>query len=324
MNSRLALGIDLGTSNSAMALFAPGFGGPEVVETTQLVSAGRIAERPTLPSATYIPAAEEFSAAQLELPWAMPRRVVNGALARDTGTLNPDRLVVSAKSWLCFHQIDPQSPILPWRSEIAEQKISPVEASAEYMSHLLASFRHQRPQLSLDAATVVVTVPASFDEAARSLTLEAAARAGIPDAVLLEEPVAAFYSWISASHGEWRSQISPGDIVLICDVGGGTADFTLVVAVDRAGELGLERIAVGDHILLGGDNMDLALAQAARTEIERNGTRLDRWQFLSLVHGARSAKEKMLTDPAIETLPVALPSRGSSLFQTRASSKPVV
>ena len=230
----------------------------------------------------------------------------------------PDRLVTSAKSWLSNPHIDPKQRTLPWRSDSAEEKLSPFEVSRRYLQHLKDAFLHavhaQGRQWDLGDGQIVVTVPASFDEVARSLTAEAAEAAGLGNVTLLEEPQAAFYAWTARAGRQWRDAVAPGDIILVCDVGGGTADFSLIAVTDVGGNLELERISVGEHILLGGDNMDLALAYTLQARLEAEGKSLDAWQFLALVHAASRAKITLFEDTSLAEAPIAVPSRGSSLF----------
>jgi molecular chaperone DnaK (HSP70) len=251
------------------------------------------------------------------VPWDGEWGMV-GRFARDHGTLVPDRLVTSAKSWLSNPHVDPRDAVLPWGSEIAEAKVSPFEASRRYLSHLRNGFLHAEAaagrEWDLAPAQIVITVPASFDEVARHLTFEAAAAAGLPNLVLLEEPQAAFYAWTEQTGSDWRTQVGQGDVVLVCDVGGGTADFSLIAVTSDGGNLALERISVGEHLLLGGDNMDLALAYVLRARLEDEGKSIDDWQFLSLIQGARAAKVRLFSEPDLHEMAVSLPSRGSSLF----------
>lgn len=309
-----SLGIDLGTSNSVAALAPASAADISVVPVTQVVAPGTIAERELFPSALYLPHPDEFPAGSLKLPWKEDDSSLAGAFAREHGALVPDRLVTSAKSWLCQNHADRKGPILPWKSDLAEGKISPLEASRRLLEHLRENFVHSGGGTSLDQCEVVITVPASFDEAARSLTHEAAVAAGIEEPTLLEEPLAAFYAWLVGAGDLWRDQVQPGDIVLVCDIGGGTADFSLIAISENEGNLQLNRISVGDHILLGGDNMDLALAYTVRASLEAAGKTIDEWQFLALIHACRLGKEALLSDPEKEVFPISVPTRGSSLF----------
>ena len=325
MNVRFSVGIDLGTSNSAIAVGDIEGGDTKIVEIGQIVGPSQLGELPTLPSAIYVPHREEFPERSFPLPWNdAGEPAIVGQYARDRGALVPDRLVTSAKSWLSNPHIDPKQPILPWRSDITEEKLPPFECSRRYLQHLrdalLYAERSQARDWDLSEAQIVVTVPASFDEVARSLTADAAKAAGLGDVTLLEEPQAAFYAWTERAGRTWRNLVSHGDIVLVCDVGGGTADFSLIAVTDVEGSLQLDRVSVGEHILLGGDNMDLALAYALQAKLEAAGKTLDAWQFLALVHAASKAKITLFEDKALAEAPIAVPSRGSSLLAKTVST----
>lgn len=312
------LGIDLGTSNCAAAVATDD--GIASLPIPQPNQPGSIVESPTLPSALFLPLAEEFAEDSFRLPWGDMTTRVTGAFARERGPLVPDRHVVSAKSWLCHAAADREAPILPWQSDAPVEKCAPVEVSRLLLDHLLSAFRHAGHDPA--GAPVVITLPASFDESARALTLKAAHAAGIEDPILLEEPQAAFYAWTEQRGNAWREQVAPGDLVLVCDIGGGTADFSLIaVSDDGEGNLALERVSVGEHILLGGDNLDLALAHALKARIESEGASLDHWQFLSLVHASRAAKEDLFGDESLDDVPVAVAGRGSSLFGSTVSTR---
>jgi molecular chaperone DnaK (HSP70) len=318
-----AVGIDLGTTNSALAYLPLGEDGaaPRVMAVPQLVHAGEVADRALLPSYLYLPHPSELADEALRLPWmtpgGVPREVV-GELARAQGALTPIRLVSSAKSWLCHPSLDRRAASLPVGSPEEVPRISPLDASARYLAHLRAAWNAEMAKddaaLALERQAVTLTVPASFDAVARELTVEAARHAGLPDPVLLEEPQAALYAWVEAMGDGWRKLVRVGDLILVVDVGGGTTDFSLIAVVDRGGELGLERVAVGDHILLGGDNMDLALAHRLQQKLADAGKTIDRWQLLALTHGARQAKELLFADRAKMSVPVTVPGRGSSLM----------
>jgi molecular chaperone DnaK (HSP70) len=319
MTARFSLGIDLGTSNCAIALADLETDRTEVLPITQILAANQSGEKPTLPSALYLPHPDEFQSGSFPLPWnASGEPGIVGQFARDHGAMVPDRLATSAKSWLSNTHIDPRQSTLPWRSETVEAKLSPLEISRRYLEHLRNAFLHtvhdRGLQWELCDGQIVLTVPASFDEVARSLTAEAAAAAGLGNVTLLEEPQAAFYAWTARAGRQWRDAVTPGEIILVCDIGGGTADFSLIAVTDVAGSLELERISVGEHILLGGDNMDLALAYALQAKLEGEGKSLDAWQFLALVHAASRAKIALFEDPSLGEAPIAVPSRGSSLF----------
>jgi hypothetical protein len=323
--ARFSVGIDLGTTHTALAysdlaaerLSGEGAPRPAMFEIPQVTHPGTVASRALLPSFLYFPHASELPKASVGLPWDDERAFVVGELARNLGALTPVRVVSSAKSWLCHPTLDRRAATLPAGSPDEVPKVSPLEASARYLSHLReawnAVFAKKDAKARLEAQRVTLTVPASFDEAARELTVEAAKTAGLANVTLLEEPQAALYGWVRAMGESWRTLVRPGDLLLVVDVGGGTTDFSLIAVVDRDGELGLERVAVGDHILLGGDNMDLALAVALQGKLSAAGKKIERWQFLALTHAARQAKEALFADPRREAHPVSVPGRGSSL-----------
>ena len=313
------LGIDLGTTNSALAA-ASDDGVPVAQQIAQVVGPGEVAERPTLPSFLLLPSEHEVTAAQMQLPWSGPMRYSVGTFARERGAELPHRLVASAKSWLCNPAIDRTAQVLPFRGAQREgvvdeamaggERVSPVNASARYLAHLRAAWDDSNPDEPADEQEVLVTVPASFDPVARELTIVAAREAGFDHVTLLEEPQAAFYAYLAARGEAWRKDLKPGDVVLVCDLGGGTTDFSLIEVNDDGGNLTLERIAVGDHILLGGDNMDLALAALAQRGIDKP---LDALQQRALVFAARSAKEALLSDAPPKLVPISILGRGSKL-----------
>ena len=310
------LGIDLGTTNSALAT-ADGDQPARAHTISQVVGPGEVAERPTLPSFLLLPSEHEVAAAQLQLPWSGPLRYAVGTFARERGAELPHRLVSSAKSWLCNPAIDRTSQVLPFRGAQREldeamqggERVSPVNASARYLAHLRAAWDDANPDDPADEQDVLVTVPASFDPVARELTVAAAREAGFEKITLLEEPQAAFYAYLAARGDAWRTDLSPGDVVLVCDIGGGTTDFSLIEVRDEGGALSLDRIAVGDHILLGGDNMDLALAALVGKDLK-----LDAIQQRALVHLARGAKEQLLGDDAPASAAISILGRGSKLI----------
>lgn len=319
-----AVGIDLGTTNSALAYLPLGderdAPSPEVLPIPQLVHAGEIADRPLLPSYLYLAHPAELPAAALALPWdatAGDRREVVGELARAQGSLTPVRLISSAKSWLCHPALDRRAASLPAGAPDEVPRLSPLDASARYLAHLRAAWNQAvargDPALALERQVLTLTVPASFDAVARQLTVEAASQAGLPEPTLLEEPQAALYAWVDAMGDRWRKLVAPGDLILVVDVGGGTTDFSLIAVAEREGDLSLERVAVGDHILLGGDNMDLTLAHLLERKLSDGGRKIDRWQLVALTHSARQAKEALFADGALERAPVAIPGRGSGL-----------
>jgi Hsp70 protein len=326
MQHRFSLGIDLGTSNSAIALSEVDSDQTNIIEITQVLGPNQIGEKLTLASALYIPHPDEFPAGAFPLPWRTDTRgPIIGHFAREHGALVPDRLVTSAKSWLSNPHIDPRQRTLPWKSEISEEKLSAFECSRSYLEHIRESFcyavRNQGKDLDLSDGQVVLTIPASFDDIARNLTAEAAEAAGLGKVVLLEEPLAAFYAWTAQAGKDWRAHVRPGDIVLVCDVGGGTADFSLIAISEKDGALDLNRISVGEHILLGGDNMDLALAYGLRAKLEADGKSISDMQFLSLTHSAGKTKVSMLEDESMTEFPITVPTRGSSLLGKTVSTK---
>ncbi len=315
--SRFIVGIDLGTTHCALAYADSTLPDPAVLALPipQIVAPGTFESRPTLPSCLYLAAPAEFPAQALTLPWDPPKRQsVVGEFARHHGAATPMRLVSSAKSWLCHNGIDRTSPTLPFQSPEEVGKVSPVAASAAYLNHLAGVWSAAFPEAPLAKQDLYLTVPASFDAVARELTVQAAAEAGLPHVTLIEEPQAAFYAWLDASGDAWRKCLRVGDVVLVCDIGGGTTDFSLITVRDSAGQFELERIAVGDHILLGGDNMDLAIAALVAGRIaETGGMRLDAWQNRALALACRSAKEALLGEEARESVPVTVLGRGRSI-----------
>jgi hypothetical protein len=289
----------------------------EIQPIPQLINPGEIGEQSLLPSFIYIPGELDFPQGSTALPWDRKAHTVIGELARKRGAENPARQVSSAKSWLSYAAVNRTAPILPWRAPDEVQKVSPVEASARYLEYLRNAWDSQmakrKPELALAEHEVFITIPASFDEEARELTLRAAEQAGLSRVTLLEEPQAAFYAWIEAQGDNWRKQVHTGDLILVCDVGGGTTDFSLITVSERDGELALERVAVGDHILLGGDNMDLALARLMQARLEEQGHRIDTWQLQALWHQCRIAKEKLFANPKSQKEPITLLGKGTKL-----------
>ena len=317
---KYVIGIDLGTTNSALAYTeiksdADPFDAPDVrlMDVPQLVNPGEVRDEALLPSSLYVPAAADFPAGSLTLPWNPEPEFLIGRLAQKRGVENAGRLVVSAKSWLSHSGVDRTAAILPWNAPDGVRKLSPVEASSCYLDHLRRAWDSKMPDAPFAEQQVLVTVPASFDAVARELTLQAADRAGFRDVTLLEEPQAAFYAWIER-HKDWRERVKVGDLILVVDIGGGTTDFTLIAVTEHAGELALERMAVGEHILLGGDNMDLALARLIADQLTQKGTRIDNLQLHQLWQNCRVAKEKLL-EPGVRTKeqPVTILGKGTGL-----------
>jgi molecular chaperone DnaK (HSP70) len=310
---QFVVGIDLGTTNSVVAFTAANVAAPtplQVLDIPQLTGPGSVEARSLLPSFLYLPAAGEFAANALHLPWADSLDFVIGQFAQRRGAEVPARLIASAKSWLSHAGVDRTAPILPWGSPDDVQKMSPVDASTHYLAHIRGAWNAAFSSAPLEAQDVLLTVPASFDAVARDLTVRAARDAGLAQITILEEPQAAFYAWIDANGDHWRETVDVGDVVLVCDIGGGTTDFTLIAVREEHGSLGLERVAVGDHILLGGDNMDLALAHSVRERLAGAGTQLDPWQFRGLSLSCREAKERLLSDGKQSKHPIAVLGRG--------------
>jgi hypothetical protein len=329
MSSRFVVGIDLGTTNSALAYVDTGAGKDAKVTAfpiPQVVAQGTVEDRPLLPSFLYLPGDGEQPAGAMKLPWDAKRDYCVGEFARAFGSQVPTRLVASAKSWLCHPGVDRKAPILPHRApdpvpgaagSAGPRKVSPVDATTRYLKHLAEAWNHVIAKdvvaNRLETQDIVLTVPASFDAAARELTVEAARAAGFENLTLLEEPQAAFYSWLDRTGDDWRKQVSVGELVLVADVGGGTTDFTLIEVGEEGGNLALTRLAVGDHLLLGGDNMDLTLAHHAAQALVAKGTKLDAGQMLQLTYACRNAKEELFTRPKLQSTPVTVLGKGRSI-----------
>jgi molecular chaperone DnaK (HSP70) len=320
-HSRFVVGIDLGTTNTALACVDTGLEGDPAIwsfNIPQVVQQGQVDERPLLPSFLYLPQSNEQPAGSLKVPWDAARNHAVGEFARNFGSQVPTRLVSSAKSWLCHTGVDRHAAILPWKAPDGARTVSPVEASTLYLKHLVEAWNwtiaKDVPDHRLEKQDIILTVPASFDAAARDLTMEAARAAGLENVTLLEEPQAAFYSWIEVSHDQWRKQVEVGDVILVCDVGGGTTDLSLIGVTEENGQLALQRLAVGDHILLGGDNMDLALAHLAQQKLGQQGAKLDFGQMQMLWHASRLAKEQLFADPKLDKHPVTVLGRGTKVI----------
>src|SRR5438477_50334 len=316
MPATYILGIDLGTTNSVVAFAPLSSEKPEVqlLPIPQLVAPGVVESRTTLPSFLYLAPEHEAAGGAFDLPWRKANPIVVGELARRQSAESPQRTVAGAKSWLAHSKVDRHQAILPWGAPAEVPKISPVTASRRYLEHMVAAWQHAFPDALIAEQIVVLTVPASFDAAARELTREAALAAGLPaDLILLEEPQAALYAWLADRGEQWRRHLGVGDTLLVCDVGGGTTDFTLIGVDETEGALELQRLAVGTHTLVGGDNMDVALAHFASTAFADKGLRLDVWQSVSLWHACRTAKEALLAVEGPKTSPVTVLGRGRRL-----------
>ncbi|MGJ5820802.1 Hsp70 family protein [Paludibaculum fermentans] len=304
------LGIDLGTTNCGFAsTSADAEAQVELFAIPQLTNPGEVQAEPLLESALYLAREGEFAEGALDLPWLDGNRTITGRLAARRGVETLGRLVTSAKSWLSYTGADRTAAILPVNAPEGAPRVSPVEASQRYLEHMKAAWDYEHPDEPFVDQSVVLTVPASFDEVARQLTQKAAEQAGYRNLILLEEPQAAFYAWLER-HEDWRESVQPGDLILVIDVGGGTTDFTLISVTEGAGALQLERVAVGDHLLLGGDNMDLALAHSAAARMGK----LDAMQFHTLWQQCRLAKENLLSNDELQEAPLTILGRGSSLI----------
>ena len=316
---QFSIGIDLGTTHCALSWIDHAASDGErvaqgVLDVPQLTAPASVQAQPLLPSFLYLPHDSELTPADRTLPGQAPHGGVVGEFARTRGAATPIRLVSSAKSWLCHPGVDRRAPLLPADAPEDVARLSPLAASTRYLEHLRWAWEQAHPGAPLAQQQVTVTIPASFDPAARELTAEACQAAGLAHFTLLEEPQAALYSWIQASGGAWRKQVAHGDVLLVVDVGGGTTDFSLIAVLEQDGNLALQRVAVGEHILLGGDNMDLALAYGVARKLAQEGKPLDAWQTRALAHACRTAKEQLLADATLPSVPVVVPSRGSKLI----------
>ena len=317
---KYTVGIDLGTSNCAVAFASLAASSSKVIDfpIPQLLREGQIAGHALLPSALYAPTDAESSSAALNLPWGQSDPWIVGQFARWRGSKVPGRLITSAKSWLCHPGVDRSAGILPWGGAPDVPKISPVHASSILLHHLRSAWNHVHPADLLEAQDVVITVPASFDEVARSLTVNAARQAGLEHFTLVEEPQAAFYHFSRRHQRDLAQLLERIRLVLIADIGGGTTDFTLIqVAASPDGPL-MKRIAVGDHLILGGDNMDNAIAR--RVEEKLHGRKLSTAQWVQVVQAAREAKEKLLSDDAPADFRISIAGEGSKLLGSTISA----
>jgi Ethanolamine utilization protein EutJ (predicted chaperonin) len=312
------VGIDLGTTHSVIAYKdkSDNSSAVQLLPVAQLTAPGQVEEPLQLGSFVYQAHQHELGEGSRTLPWTTDPEALVGAIARTMGAKSPTRLIASAKSWLCHGGINRRDAILPAGSPEEVEKISPLRATELYLTHLHDAWNHRFPDAPISEQDVTITVPASFDPAARELTAEAARSIGFEHLTLLEEPQAALYSWLNLASDNWRDQLETGDTILVVDVGGGTTDLSLVSVGDQDGNLSLERIAVGEHILLGGDNMDLALAYQVKAKLSAQGKELQPWQVQAITQACRDAKEILLADNDIESVPIVVPSRGSKLLGT--------
>lgn len=326
---RYIVGIDLGTTNCVVAYSdmqverAPReMAKIELFRVPQLTGPGAVELRDSLPSFLYVKEGHEDDSDALQLPWQEEEKItVAGEFARERGAEVPHKLISSAKSWLCNSAVDRESPILPWEATKDIEKLSPVQASCALLRHIKNAWNHEMagdddPSLCLENQSIYLTVPASFDAVARELTVKAAKMAGLKDIVLIEEPQSAFYAWIDKAGDDWRDQVEKGDLVLVCDIGGGTSDFSLIeVNEGEDGLLNLERVAVGNHLLVGGDNLDLTLSYFLAAKLREKKQNLDAWQMRGLVHSCRKAKEALFSSDGPDEYPVTVLGRGSSLIK---------
>ena len=306
------IGIDLGTTHSAVFYAEQGEDASlQQLLIPQLTAAGRVEELALLPSFAYFPHATEFLESDRQLPWGKVDVIV-GALARELGGKSQGRMAQSTKSWLCHSRVNADEQVLPVDALEEVEKVSPAQVTEWYIQHLVSAWNHKFPDEPMADQQVVITVPASFDPAARAITENAANKAGLR-ARLIEEPLAAFYAWL-ADQPKWTDALNVDDHILVVDVGGGTTDLSLIQAVDQDGSLGLERVAVGRHILLGGDNMDMTLTYHLAGQLAQQGTQLEPWQITGLTQACREAKERLLGNQDLVDATVVVPSRGRSLF----------
>ncbi len=319
--ARFSIGIDIGTTNSAVAYLDRTQSNREIrlFPVAQLVAPGEVEQRETLPSFHYEAQKGEFPEGSLERgSLALERAPTNciiGVLAKEQGGKNPERLIRSAKSWMSHTGVDRTAALLPWHGPADVTRLSPAEVNARYVAHIRDAWNDEFPEHPLHEQDIILTVPASYDEVARELTVEAARKAGLHDVVLLEEPQAALYSWLAAHKQDWQEHLRAGETILVCDIGGGTTDFTLIqVEMEADEQLRLKRIRVGEHLILGGDNLDLALAHHIENELSSK-TQLDVRQWGVLVQKCQSAKETLLSPDSPEEIGISLPTSGRKLFR---------
>ena len=314
--SRYSVGIDLGTTNSVVYYIDRETDTKKIVNfaMSQVTALGEVEKCGTLPSFVYLTSEQEQTSGHFKLPWDSSLKEVVGTFACDSSALTPLKVVSSAKSWLCSDNMDRLSSFLPVGNQQLDGGLSPVAGAKAILNHIVSAWDFDFPEFPLSKQEVMVTVPASFNAVARELTLEAASQVGLSP-TLLEEPLAAFYSWLNEHELNWRDEVEPGDIILVCDVGGGTTDFSLIACSEVDGNLALERTAVGNHILLGGDNVDLALAYTAMAKFKKeHGVKLDQTQLLGLTHLCRQAKEELLGDTDLTEKQLTILGVGSSVI----------
>jgi hypothetical protein len=326
VKAKYSVGIDLGTTHCAINYSELDIkkGEKAIIHTfliPQVSSAGQVEDRHLLPSFIYLPHHEEMSLDDISLPWPQDDFIITGEFAREKGTTTPNRIVSSAKSWLCQDNIDKRSGILPQTPTDDIEAFSPLQATIYYLEHIRNAWNHAFPEDHLYQQEITLTIPASFNPSARELTAEAAHLSDFKKLTLLEEPQAAFYNWIQQMGDDWKEYVNVGDVVLVVDVGGGTTDFSLLLIEDHNDELGIKRLAVGDHILVGGDNMDLMLAHIINARFAQKDKALEAWQIQALTHSTRLAKEKLLSNSSLEEIPVVIPGRSSRLIGKTVKEK---
>ncbi|HGS5280637.1 TPA: Hsp70 family protein [Vibrio parahaemolyticus] len=320
---RFLVGIDLGTTNTVVAYceITDNLEQSEVslFDIDQLIGPGEVVRKPLLPSFRYHPAVGQISPSDLTLPWDNEpvagdiNNVIVGEWARELGAKVEGRQVSSAKSWLSHQAVNRNSDILPWAGAQDVDKVSPVIASASYLNHIRQAWNYRHPSNKLEDQDVVVTVPASFDETARKLTLEAAELAGLKKIVLLEEPQAVCYDWYARHQQTAADELKDLPLILVCDVGGGTTDLSLIEAKFTHDDLALDRIGVGEHLMLGGDNLDLALAHLAESRFSQN-KKLTAASLTKLIQQTRKAKENLLSTSAPDEVKITMLGSGSKLL----------
>lgn len=317
--AKFLIGIDLGTTNCTLSYSSlqesqtPDEFQIKQFCIPQVTQAGLQKDLPLLPSFIYFLLEEELKAKITAVSWAPSALFCIGSFAQSRGAELPSRLISSAKSWLCHFGVDRREASLPTIAEEDIERMSPLQACAEILSHLKNAW-DSKMEAPFIEQKLLITVPASFDPSARQLVEEAAERAGYPDVILLEEPQAAFYAWLHSHAKDWRMHLGVGDCVLVIDIGGGTTDFSLIQVAEESGDLTLKRLAVGAHLLLGGDNMDLSLAHLVKSKLEEQGQLIDEWQLHSLIHSCRRAKEILMSENPPEQVDIAILGRGSRLI----------
>ncbi|WP_395947170.1 Hsp70 family protein [Caedibacter taeniospiralis] len=318
-HAKYLIGIDLGTTNCAVTYKKIADDAKvNSLAIPQYITKGQYESKTLMPSFLYIPNALEIGLEDINLPWQSETTILVGEFAKVKAQTTPNRVISSVKSWLCQPTIDKRKALLPYQAADGVERISPLEAYTHYFEHIKKTWNSSFPDAPLFQQKVIITIPASFEPAARDLTAEAARLCDFEDVTLLEEPQASLYGWIHGNE-KWRDQLSAEEVILVIDVGGGTTDFSLIKVEDEEGNLVLRRIAVGDHILIGGDNIDLMLAHTLQQRLLDGGQRLESWQMQALVHSCRNAKEKLLSDQNLNEISVSIPGRSSNIFANTVS-----